>query len=265
MAILSNGIQFTGSIGGMSAYKMKGSDKIIFRLKGGGSKTRIKRSASCLLTRQNGTEFGGCAKAAAGIRNAIFPVVHLKDHNFISSLTALSKSIQLFDEDSKRGQRSICFSQHKYLLEGFHLNKGHHFDSIVRHPLHANLNRATGTAMVQLPDLLPRLNLFIPWQYPLFRFVVSIGVIKDTVYHRAGYPKDDTARIHHTTPAFTPWSSTLAPFGGQSLSLQLSHVDALNDSKSILLAVGMELGTPIGHNNVKQATDAGCARILMVR
>ncbi|MET6997738.1 hypothetical protein [Chitinophaga defluvii] len=265
MAKLSGGLQFTGSISGMSAYRMKGSDEIIFRTKGGGSKSMIKRSPSCLLTRQNGTEFSGCGKAAGSIRMAIQPVLRLSDYNFTGTLTALSKSIQLFDKKHLRGQRAICFSEHRYLLEGFQLNKTHQFDSIIRHPLQCEVMRNSRKAVVQLPDLLPRLNLFIPWQYPLYRFVFSLGVVKDTIYSKAGYPTHSNPDGYWPVSVETNWHPVQEVLTGKTYTLQLAEKKALEDNQSLVLAVGIQMGIPTSNNFTAPVAKKGSARIIMVR
>ncbi len=265
MAKLSGGLQFTGSISGMSAYRMKGSDEIIFRMKGGGSKTKIRRSSSCLLTRQNGTEFSGCGKAAGSIRMAIQPVLRLSDYNFTGTLTALSKSIQLFDKNHVRGQRAICFSQHRYLLEGFHLNKGHQFDDVIRHPLQCEIIRNSRKAMVQLPDLIPKLNQFIPWQYPLYRFIISLGAVKDTIYSGIGYPTHSNTEGYWPVSVDTDWHPVQEPLTGQTYTLRLEEKKALEDNQSLVLAIGIQMGIPTSNGQTDPVAQKGCARILMVR
>ena len=44
MATLEGGIEFTGSVGMLSAYRIKGSDKIILRKKGGPKKKQVLTS-----------------------------------------------------------------------------------------------------------------------------------------------------------------------------------------------------------------------------
>lgn len=265
MAKLSGGLLFTGSISGMSAYRMKGSDEIIFRMKGGGSKTLIKRSPSCLLTRQNGTEFSGCGKAAGSVRLAIQPVLRLGDYNFTGPLTALSKSIQLFDKNHVRGQRAICFSQHRYLLEGFQLNKGHQFDDVIRHPLQCDIIRKSRKAVVQLPDLIPKLNQFIPWQYPMYRFIISLGVVKDTIYGDGGYPPHDNSYGYWPVSVKTNWQPVQEPLTGQTYTLRLEEKKALEDNQSLVLAIGIQMGIPTSNGQTNPVAKKGSARIIMVR
>ena len=64
MAKLDGTIQFTGSLQNLSFYKMRGSDKIIVRKKGGPSRKQVKHSPNFENTRHNNSEFGGRALAA---------------------------------------------------------------------------------------------------------------------------------------------------------------------------------------------------------
>jgi hypothetical protein len=265
MAIL-DGIHFTGSIGGMSAYRMKGSDKIILRSKGGASKQKIKEAPEFELPRKNIAEFGGCGKAAASIRKAIYPVKHLADYNFTPTLSALSKTIQVMDTESLWGERAIYFSRHRFLLEGFHLNKKNTFDSVVRHPLGCVIERGTGSAVVQLPNLLPEQNLRMPWQYPYFRFTIGLGVVADRTYHGASYEYTDPHPRQYPHPCYlhTEWQMAKQPFAAQSITLQLNQPENLDDAATLLLFAGIEMGTPVSDQLTIPVKYAGCAKIVAV-
>src|SRR5688572_10360908 len=90
-------LQFIGSLDNLSAYKMRGSDKIILRKKGGPSKKQIKHSPKFDLTRRNNKEFGGRVKAAAHIKRILYPMLFIADYNIIGPLNALLKPIQNMD------------------------------------------------------------------------------------------------------------------------------------------------------------------------
>src|SRR5687768_1251332 len=135
MAFLKSDFEFTGSIGNVSAYKLPGVDGTVLRLKGGADKKKILSAASFELTRQNAAEFGACGKMGGSIRRSMLPMIPLADYNFVSSLNALAKIIQLLDTEGNRGERSITLSARREFLKGFSLNKNTVFESIVRHPL----------------------------------------------------------------------------------------------------------------------------------
>lgn len=249
MAIIKNPIQFTGSVGNLTAYTMRGSDKIILRTKGGASKKKIKTSPRFQRTRENNAEFGQCAKVASGIRAAIWPVKHMADYNFTPVLNALAKHVQLMDTKHERGEREIWFSQHTYLLEGFSLNQKNTFDSVVRHPLQFHINREAIHATIQLPRLVPGVNLRIPWQYPLFRFVAGFGMMSDHGATRQG----------HAVSVETEWRPVFQPFEGQILELQLNNIHKTN---TLLLSIGIETGMPVTNTYIKPVKYNACAKIL---
>lgn len=263
MAILKNALQFTGGISGLSAYTMKGSDKIILRTKGGPTKAQIKKSPNHSNTRLYISEFGGASKAASWIRYAITPVKHLNDYRYGAALTALCKHLQRLDKVSVLGERGIAVSQHRYLLEGFHLNKQHTLDHVIRHPLTYTLQRHTGTATVQIPRLQPKINLHIPWQQPFFRFIISLGVVNDCNYttDHAYNPPDSLPRFS-TEHIHTPLYSTEQALEAQSFSLQLSRPELLADNMSMVLALGIEMDLSDTYRHKKDKP--GCAKIIAV-
>lgn len=263
MAVLKNGVQFTGSLSGLSAYTMKGFDKIIFRTKGGPSKQQIKKSPNFERTRENYTEFSGCAKAGSSIHRALFPVKHLADHNFMPTLSAISKRIQLLDKEGKRGERSIRFSQHRYLLEGFHLNKNTPLDNVVRHPIYCNIDRATASAEVKLPRLLPQINLFTSGQYPLYRFILSLSIIADLEFNGTDFTGPNSG-FPQVQSLYTEWHPVRQTFEAQTLEISMGIPNALDDNKSLLLAVGIEMGLPVTNALTEGAGEGGCAKILGV-
>ncbi|MBL0146577.1 MAG: hypothetical protein IPP48_13415 [Chitinophagaceae bacterium] len=165
MAILTGALSFTGSLQGLSAYKMRGTNKIILRRKGGATKERIQKHPSFEIVRRNNEEWKACIKAVAGIRQIMHPVRHLADYNFSATLNGLCKRIQAADKMNAFGFRSVLLSQAGYALQGFQLNKQNNFDNLLQHPLSCTLNRDTATATILLPQLMPNINFFTPNNY----------------------------------------------------------------------------------------------------
>ena len=60
MPFLEGPFAFTGKLDMLSAYRMRGVDKIVVRRKGGPSREKIKTGASFANTRRTMSEFGGC-------------------------------------------------------------------------------------------------------------------------------------------------------------------------------------------------------------
>lgn len=265
MAILKNGLQFTGGISGLSAYTMKGSDKIILRTKGGPTKAQIKKSPNHSNTRLYISEFGGASKAASFIRHAIFPVRHLNDYRYGATLTSLCKHIQRLDKVNVLGERSIAISQHRYLLEGFHLNKQYTLDHVIRHPLTYAIQRNTGTATIHIPQLQPRINLHIPWQQTHYRFIISLGIVSDCTYTAdRGYNSPGSLPGLATERIYSPWYSTEQSLDAQTFTVQLSSPELLEDNMSMILAMGFEMDMPIIYPYTQKKHHTGCAKIITV-
>jgi len=259
MAILKGTIDFTGTLGGLSAYKRRDMDETIVRVKGGASKRKIKTAPSFVRTRENNEEFIGCGVAASWLRWALKDVKHLADYNFTPILTKLAKLMQKQDTANVKGERSVLISEFGYMLEGFHLNRKYTFDSVVRYPLRAEISRASGSAIIEIPELRPGINLFIPWRYPLYRFVLSLQSVIDLHYN---YPRLPLGELGGTRPVYTEWQSVQQLYKGETLQVQL---EKWREDKTMILAVGLEMGMPVTNTVVDTMKYAGCAKILGVK
>ena len=263
MASMNGNMGFIGSMGNISAYKMLGSDKIIIRTKGGAKKDKIKRSPKFALTRENNSEFGGCAKMSKSIRAAIYPICHLADYNFTSAITSIVKKIQLQDVAHKRGERAVYLSQYRYLLDGFSLNKNTSFDAIIRHSFHPQLNKEDGSVTVELPALIPGVNLNLPWPQPVYRLVFSIGVVNDLEYGAMGFNPPSQSN-NFTNQAYTPWQPSKQIQAAQTINLQLQGFEPLTDNQSIIIAAGIEMGAQHTMSEIHFVKYCGNAKILLV-
>lgn len=261
MARLKGVLDFSGKIGGLSAYKRKDMDDTFVRMPGGASRKKIKTARSFERTRELNLEWKGCGRAAGRIRWALLFVGHLKDYNFTSELSKICKAIQSQDTENVKGERSILISKHRDLLEGFRLTQRNPFDSVVRHLLKCEINRETGSAWVQLPNLLPEINLYIPWRYPLFRFVISLQAVLDLEYN---YPQTSNSNTAAAPVAYTAWQATGEHYAGERIELQLKGGPKQDDSWTLILSVGIEMGTPISNNVINTVKYAGSAKILAV-
>lgn len=261
MSHLTGTIQFTGSLGNLSAYKLKGSDKIIIRTKGGPSKHRIKNDPSFAFTRRHNDEFGGASTTSAIIRRAQHGIKHIAEPGIAGKLSSLVYAITKLDTTNAHGERAACFSRHRQLLEGFDLNGLLLFNTVVRPPLSCSISRDSGSATLLIPALFPGIHLQVPPQYLLFRFVAVLGVIPDMVFALPKYRPAVAVRYFPETLC-TNWFPAKEPFPEQTLALQLKNFTTLHNSHSLLLSLGMEFGYPVNNNLVKPIPKAGCAAII---
>ena len=260
MAILKSGIEFTGSMGNVSAYKMQGTDKTVLRTKGGPSKKQILKSPKFKRTRENYTEFGQCGKMGGSIRKAMLSLVSIADYNFTPSLNALAKIIQVLDTESERGKRNVLLSKYKHYLNGFSLCKSTAFESMVRHPLTYNIDREAAEAVLQVPGLIPGVNLILPKQYPLFRFVLSLGCVDDRIFGVNDHIADHT----QSRCVYSDWYHTGDSLEAAELSVKLTYPEDIQEHSTLILAVGLQMGVPLTAEIVNPVKRAGVARIFMV-
>lgn len=246
--------------GKYSVYKMEGSDKIIIRKKGGPTREQALKSPRYVRTRENSAEFIAVGMIVRMIRYPLLHVKHLSDHNFTSTLTKICNKIKKEDKTGDRGQRSIYLSQNRYMLESFALHKKHPFQSIVTSPVNCTLNRETKSAVIKLPRLTPGINLRLPWQHPVYRFSMSLGLVPDNVYEDGQYNDhvEDRAYIGHDTA----WHMASEPFQSATVELKLDIRHAIKDSQTLLFAIGIEMGAPGPNGETDGVKRAGSACIL---
>jgi len=245
-----------------SVYRMKGSDKIVIRKKGGPTRKQALTSKRYVRSRENTAEFIGAGMAVRAIRFPLLHIKHLSDHNFTPTLTQICSEIKKEDKTGNRGQRSIFLSQHRHMLEGFMLHKKHPFQSIVLSAVNCTLNRETKSAVIKLPRLTPGINLQLPWKHPLYRFSMSLGLVPDTVYEDGQYNGhvEDRACIGLDTA----WHMVTAPFKSQTVELKLDITHAIKDSQTLVFAIGIEMGMPGHDGKTEEVKRAGSACILAV-
>lgn len=258
MAIL-DGAGLLGSLKNLSFYKDK-KGRIIARTKGGASKKRIKRDPKFARTRENNMEFGGCSQVVKEVRQTLHPLKGVADYNFSPALQSLVKKMQLREAVSGRGERGVPLSQYGYLLNGFHLNENNTLDSLVRHPLTCSIDKDAHTAQFNIPELLPRTNLFLPWKAPFYRLVVTLGAVEDTVFNGTDFTrkKDRTVNTSFTTA----WHPAAEPLPAQVLDLQLRQPD--QEAYALIAALGLEMGTVAAGGEVKPIRYQGAGKILLV-
>lgn len=258
MATLDGTIQFTGSIQNLSFYKMRGSDKIIVRTKGGPSRKQVKHSMNFENTRRNNKEFGGRARAAAHIKCILSPLLFIADYNITGPINALLRPIQKLDTESDLGKRSILITKQPRLLEGFTLNRRHLFDSIIRTPVTCNIQ--LGQVFIDIPDLMPGINFVAPGNYAWFQFMAVAGLVPDLYYgsYDEYMPKEDLRYLPKI--ASTDWlpANTIAP-------VQQLVINGLPEQKpescSILVAVGVTVGIMEG-GGIKPVKYVGGGKVL---
>jgi hypothetical protein len=263
MGTLNNDLSFTGSVGNLSAYTMRGHDKVILRTKGGATKRQIQTLDTFESTRNLNNEWKAVVKTAGLIYRGLNGLKPLAGYNVSGPLNALVKKIQVMDTVNPKGKRSILFSQHLDFISSFNYNKQNMFDSLIRQPLSVQIDKTTGTADIEIPPLQPNVNFFPHPRYAYFRIVLSMTSINDYIYH-------ETINRYTTVgggiPTYKPIFSEWAPSNNPQTSSNFHYTPANTllpgPGMILILGAGIQYGMPGADGSIQPVPYVGAARIL---
>ena len=263
MAFLSNGFNFEGTLGDFSAYRMKGSDRIIIRLKGGPSKKKIKTDPRMANSRRTMSEFGAASRASARVLKMLTHRQGWSTQGVQGALTAVLMHLRRADTQSEWGKRGILFSRNPKILEGFPLNQGTTFDTSINSPLRTTLSREHLSAQIEIPALIPGVNLSLPEARPQYRLVAQLTTVPDFIFAQAnnrfepqsGYSYFDSTRIE------TDWYTARQGSPATTLSLNLDVVPP-DQHFALMLTIGIQLGVRHESDAVELVKKVGAAKIL---
>lgn len=255
-----------GSLGDLSFYKMRGVKETIVRGKGGLPKERIQNDPQLHRVRRAESEFGGRSKAGKYIMQALMFQKPMADYNIAGPLTKLLLPVQELDADGELGMRNVMLSRSPHSIKGFSLNKDNLLDSVIRYPLTCSIMRETTSATVNLPELVPDINFFVPTpiRYPYYRICVSLGLVPDIVYTGNSYGPSHVGYMGINPRAvYTAWLPRLEGSPSQVLSVAY-ELPPPDTHFTLLLAVGIQYGELEGVNNIQRAKYVGSARVLEI-
>lgn len=266
MAKLSSLFSFDGSLDGISVYRMSGVKQPVVRRKGGPSKEQIKTLPSCANTRRNNDEWKGCTTGSSLLMQAFNPLRHLADQATCGRLNGLFCGVQKQDTENVWGRRRIQLSLYPWLIEGFLLTKGNPLEAVVRTPPVCSISKDSVSARVELPELVPGVNLSLYTPYPLYRLTAALGYMPNLAYEEAyGHyrPIGNDPRLFAAAVS-TQWQ----PLKNRTAASVLEPCLQGNPPSSpfsLVLTLGIEYGTIGSGGDIEAVRKAGSARIVMVR
>ena len=268
MATSKNGIQMQGSIANMSMYKLHGTDRIVYRSKGGPSKKKIKTSPKFEKVRLNNSEWAGCARMGKNIRLRFEVMKRVEDYPVTGALNAICKQIQKLDTENKQGRRAIRLSKHKDLLSGFSFSNKQLLESVLRAPLDISLDRVTGEARIEIPVLNTGMYLYNFRKLPYYRIVANLSGVCDMQMPEGmdKYETPYTGYLDKVNGIYeSEWIQTVGVQPALSIRLQYPLVeDPVPEEVSLLLCLSIEFGTP-GLNNIPLPVKyAGTGKIVKI-
>ena len=267
MAISKGHVPMEGSVGALSYYTRRGSDKIIVRTKGGPSKNAIRKSPKFEAMRLNQSEWKGCTAFASILRYTFGGLHRLADYNLTPVLNAFAKNLQKTDEQGEKGKRKIALSAYRYTLNDFQFNRGHPLSNVLRISPAAAIHRQELRAEVSIPYLNTAIHLNNFTRLPYFRIVVGFGAVSDLVYNEGShsYIPCNTA-LHDISQAYTgAWqpSESIQPESKIEIQLDPDLVPALTDEVTLVVSIGVEFGK-VGFTGLPEEVKyAGCGKVMV--
>jgi hypothetical protein len=223
----------------------------------------IKYGRNFQNTRYNNDEFGGAASAGKALRDAFGRVHHISGGSIGSTNTFTRK---LADEDkvNELGKRAAHFSKTRQFLRGFNLNKDTQLNSILRQQVNSTVSRDNGTATVIIPAVIPGINLKVPPDYKMYRFVIMLAVVPDFVHISRVKPYYRPVKpvTYHSKDHTTGWFAAKEKVPEQHFDLQLDNFTGLEDCHSLVLCLAIEFGLPMSSQLVETIRKSGAAEIL---
>jgi hypothetical protein len=268
MPFLEGPFAFTGKLDMLSAYRMRGVDKIVVRRKGGPSAEKVKTSPSFKNTRRTMSEFGGCSRHGSYVRMAMHQLRRLSDYNFGSDINSIMRQVQLRDGTGEWGRRSITLSDHTRLLEGFPTTyKAPSFDSIVRTPVYYTMDRTNRSARIEIPELLRDINYFPQNNHAMFRLTVTLGIVPDVTFDVAAkeyLPPTWYDPSYYSIDTSTDWNPSREGMESTVLALAMDVLPPDN-RWTLMLSIGIEYGAFREGGKIDEVKRFGAAKILALR
>jgi hypothetical protein len=266
MGILKGGLPFTGSIQGLSAYTMRGSDKIILRSKGGATKKQIQKLAAFEPTRNLNAEWKGVTTAALNIRRGLNALKTLADYNISGPLNALVKKIQILDTVNPKGRRSILLSHYPDFISSFSYNRQTLFDSIIRQPLTVTIDKTTGIIDFEVPALQQNINFFSDPRNMYFRLIFGCSAVGDYVFAEGSSRlyKTINSLIPKYIPTYSDWMPTSILQASANYRLKPFDTKLPGSDMILVFGAGIQYGKLSPDGTIQPVPYSGAARILKV-
>jgi hypothetical protein len=121
----------------------------------------------------------------------------------------------------------------------------------------------TGSATVQLPEVIPGINFFNPRQQPLYRFVFLLNAVTDIIYDmdRKMF-RPVMEQVAQRSIVTSDWQSQNQSTKGGEFNLQLTNYQPAPAGNNLMLCAGIEFGTPVSNTEIKFVKYAGSAMVL---
>ncbi len=244
-------VRYSGTMGGVRHFKIKGLSGDFAGLKGGPTGEQVLNDEAFVRTRENMNEFGGCAKADKSIRNALSALMsEMSDSQLTGRLTGIMKKINLEDGTEARGYRAILISQQRSYLNGLQFNKNINFDSIMSAPFTLTHIAGRTEATATIPAFNPASFLSAPAGATHFRLIQALAVVSDFAYVDSTgtyepIDADNNELVEISYSAYLPLDAVTA---NTVITSTLPGTPTLTADVSVIQCLGIEFFQKVGTN-----------------
>ncbi|MBU0695990.1 MAG: hypothetical protein KKE39_05625 [Bacteroidetes bacterium] len=252
MARQTGPLKYSGTLGDIRHFKIKGLKGDFAGLKGGPSGDQVKTGPEFKRTRENMNEFGGCAIAGKSVRIGLSQLMkQMSDSQLTGRLTGIMKKINLEDQSEARGYRAILISTQPQYLKGIGFNKNVNFDSIFFAPftLAGTAGRDGSTLTVDAFNPLSFVNA--PAGATHFRLINAISVVSDFAFNAqsGAYEPIDLELNELSNISYSDYLDLSAPTATPTVVTNaLPGTPTLTTDVTVLGSVGIEFYQKVGAN-----------------
>ncbi len=244
-------VKYSGTMGGVRHFKIKGLDADFAGLAGGPTKEQVRNDEAFVRTRENMNEFGGCAKAAKSLRVALSQIIkQYSDPRLTGRLTAIMKEINLKDVVNPRGERSILISSEGQILEGLDYNKNITFSGVFHAPYTITSTPARDSSTFSIPPFNPANLISAPAGATHFRLVNAIAVLSDWAYNVSNgeYEPTDQSLSGLSDIQFSGYLDLNTPTAITDITATLPGSPLMTATVKVANNIGIEFYQQVGGN-----------------
>lgn len=244
-------VKYSGTMGGVRHFKIKGLSGDFAGLAGGPTADQINNDDAFVRTRENMSEFGGCASAGKSIRVALAQIIkQYADPRLTGRLTAIMKQINLEDTAGVRGQRSILISANKNVLSGLNFDVNVSLAGVFNAPYVLTNVPERNSATFAIPSFNPANLIVPPAGATHFRLVNAIAVISDWGFNdtTGNYEPFEPTLNELSNIQFSDYLDLNSITDDTAITTTLTGTPTMTEDVSVLNCIGIEFYQQVGSN-----------------
>ena len=241
-------VKYSGNLGGISHYKMKGVAADLAKIATGPSKNQIMNDPAFQRTRENNMEFGGSAKAGKALREGLSSVIKkYSDSQVTGRITKIFKGINL-EGAGTRGKRNIDLTLHKNNLDGFEFNKNTSLGGVFSATYTLTETAARDESAMDITAFNPWDNIDAPAGATHFRLINGIATVSDYRYNATEkiYEAVEPTLDALNAVVYSAYLPLDTPVVATTLTTTLAGAPVLTNDVSVANVVGIEFYQEVG-------------------